>query len=152
MTSNASIYQGDFVKKNANGKVDVATPGDRLLGVAANTVRAASKSIHIYTDPEIIYRIQQDESGTAIQDPADYGLLADLTTEHSANVTLGLSGMELDANTKGTGRAQLRVEMLNGSVLYKSPDNAVGNNAEILVSIFEHDDKVPIASDSSPGT
>ena len=92
--TSSNIFTGDFVKLLATGYIDVASAGNRILGVFAGvkytasdgevvykkyfptgttTLASADVTAYVYDDPNITYRIQS--AGSA--DFADIGNLAD---------------------------------------------------------------------------
>ena len=146
--TSSNIFTGDFVKLLATGYIDVASAGNRILGVFAGvkytasdgevvykkyfptgttTLASADVTAYVYDDPNITYRIQS--AGSA--DFADIGNLADHVAG-SGSTTTGQSGHEVSGTT-GTGTAGLRILRL-----IDDPDNSAGTNGEFEVVIYEH--------------
>ena len=146
--TSSDIFTGDFVKLLSTGYIDVASAGNRILGVFAGvkytasdgevvykkyfptgttTLGSADVTAYVYDDPNITYRIQS--AGSA--DFADIGNLADLVAG-SGSTTTGQSGHEISGTT-GTGTATFRILRL-----IDDPDNSAGTNGEFEVVIYEH--------------
>ena len=159
--TSSNIFTGDFVKLLATGYIDVASAGNRILGVFAGvkytasdgevvykkyfptgttTLASADVTAYVYDDPNITYRIQS--AGSA--DFADIGNLADHVAG-SGSTTTGQSGHEVSGTT-GTGTAGLRILRL-----IDDPDNSAGTNGELEVSIYEHELNQHIDADGTPG-
>lgn len=144
-----AIYIGDAVKSagsaDANGVASVAqaAAGDAIRGVVTGVeavtdesliYRAASTERYVYVAdaPDLVFEIQEDSDGGALA-VTNVGNNADIVVG-SGSTTTGLSGMELDSSTAGTGSAQLRIL---GYV--QRENNEVGANAALLVVINEHE-------------
>lgn len=146
--TSSDIFTGDFVKLLSTGYIDVASAGNRILGVFAGvkytasdgevvykkyfptgttTLGSADVTAYVYDDPNITYRIQS--AGSA--DFTDIGNLADHVAG-SGSTTTGQSGHEVSGTT-GTGTAGLRILRL-----IDDPDNSAGTNGEFEVVIYEH--------------
>ena len=146
--TSSNIFTGDFVKLLATGYIDVASAGNRILGVFAGvkytasdgevvykkyfptgttTLGSADVTAYVYDDPNITYRIQS--AGSA--DFTDIGNLANHVAG-SGSVTTGQSGHEISGTT-GTGTATFRILRL-----IDDPDNSAGTNGEFEVVIYEH--------------
>ena len=159
--TSSNIFTGDFVKLLATGYIDVASAGNRILGVFAGvkytasdgevvykkyfptgttTLASADVTAYVYDDPNITYRIQS--AGSA--DFADIGNLADLVAG-SGSTTTGQSGHEISGTT-GTGTATFRILRL-----IDDPDNSAGTNGELEVAIYEHELNQHIDADGTPG-
>lgn len=159
--TSSNIFTGDFVKLLATGYIDVASAGNRILGVFAGvkytasdgevvykkyfptgttTLASADVTAYVYDDPNITYRIQS--AGSA--DFADIGNLADHVAG-SGSTTTGQSGHEVSGTT-GTGTAGLRILRL-----IDDPDNSAGTNGELEVVIYEHELNQHIDADGTPG-
>ena len=155
------IFTGDFVKLLSTGYIDVASAGNRILGVFAGvkytasdgeviykkyfptgttTLASADVTAYVYDDPNITYRIQS--AGSA--DFTDIGNLADHVAG-SGSTTTGQSGHEVSGTT-GTGTAGLRILRL-----IDDPDNSAGTNGELEVVIYEHELNQHIDADGTPG-
>ena len=159
--TSSNIFTGDFVKLLATGYIDVASAGNRILGVFAGvkytasdgevvykkyfptgttTLGSADVTAYVYDDPNITYRIQS--AGSA--DFTDIGNLADHVAG-SGSTTTGQSGHEVSGTT-GTGTAGLRILRL-----IDDPDNSAGTNGELEVAIYEHELNQHIDADGTPG-
>ncbi len=135
VTTGVTIYQGDVVELDAAGTVGVAEAGDgvAVIGVAAeyksDSDSAGGVEILIYTDPNIIFGIQQQSGGSVAV--TDRGLSADHVAGSGSAVTK-LSGHELSA-TVATTAAQFHI-----LDIVSAPDNDWGLNANIEVIFNEH--------------
>ena len=159
--TSSDIFTGDFVKLLSTGYIDVASAGNRILGVFAGvkytasdgeviykkyfptgttTLGSADVTAYVYDDPNITYRIQS--AGSA--DFTDIGNLADHVAG-SGSTTTGQSGHEVSGTT-GTGTAGLRILRL-----IDDPDNSAGTNGELEVAIYEHELNQHIDADGTPG-
>ena len=159
--TSSNIFTGDFVKLLATGYIDVASAGNRILGVFAGvkytasdgevvykkyfptgttTLASADVTAYVYDDPNITYRIQS--AGSA--DFTDIGNLADHVAG-SGSTTTGQSGHEISGTT-GTGTAGLLILRL-----IDDPDNSAGTNGELEVAIYEHELNQHIDADGTPG-
>ena len=159
--TSSNIFTGDFVKLLATGYIDVASAGNRILGVFAGvkytasdgevvykkyfptgttTLASADVTAYVYDDPNITYRIQSAGS----TEFADIGNLADHVAG-SGSTTTGQSGHEVSGTT-GTGTAGLRILRL-----IDDPDNSAGTNGELEVAIYEHELNQHIDADGTPG-
>ncbi len=132
-----TIYPGDFVKKHADGTVEVAAAGNALLGVALNYA-TAGQQVLVADHPDQKFMVQADESDIDAQ--ADIGLCADIVAT-AGNSTYKMSRMELDSSTIATATAQLKI-----LEIVKAPDNALGAQVKVVVRINEHQ-----LADSSAG-
>lgn len=88
---------------------------------------AAVVTAYVYVDKGILFEVQC-ETGVAYVDATHIGTSCDLIATHSGSAITGQSGQEITPGT--TGDAQF---MIWG--LVDRPDNAVGVNAKVLVSI-----------------
>ena len=135
LTTGATIYQGDLVSLAAAGTVTASTAGAGVaaIGVSSEYVSdsgsAGGKKILIYTDPNIIFGIQQASGGSIAV--ADRGLSADHVAG-SGSSTTKLSGHEL-SGTVATTAAQFHI--LNKM---STPNNAWGEHANLEVIFNEH--------------
>lgn len=144
------IFIGSPVKSLGNGDADgvpsvtLGTAGDTLLGAVisfdvdpdnlSNQYRTASTERYakVAVDPDVVFEVQEDADGAALT-ADDIGKLADLTAE-SGSTTSGLSSVELDSSTAGSGS---QVRILGFTV---REDNSVGDdNAKVLVRIADHE-------------
>ena len=142
---------GDLVKLtgtvDATGKlpvVAVSTAGDASIGVLASLdfdaddegslmtplTRATltARTGQIYYGQDVLYRMQEDSVGNAIE-ITEAGLNCNLIATAGSDVTG--SGMELDS-TSAANTSTLNFRLHH---VWDSPDNALGDNAEWVVSI-----------------
>jgi hypothetical protein len=159
-SDNAAIYVGDPVKSGGtagaagvfvNGQdvegmptIAVAAAGDALRGVVVGflpkqsdlTVQHREVSTNrialVVDDPNVVFEVQEDSLGAATA-AVDVGENADIIYA-AGSATTGQSGVMLDSSDHKTGSAQLRIL---GFV--KRPDNNIGTNAKLLVTINEHE-------------
>lgn len=142
-----SIFFGDLVNLVTGGTIElsVATTEGNVgvfLGVSfvnaqgeqkfekmwtASTTATEIKAI-VSDDPQTEYLCQTGGSLAL----TDMGANADILTTHAGDSTTGRSGQEV-SGTSGTGTAQLRLVRL-----HRTPDNAFGTNADVVVRINEH--------------
>jgi hypothetical protein len=122
-----------------------ATAGDAIRGVIvgfepdpdglSSIYRAASTNRYCWVneDPNILLACQEDSVGGALA-ATDVGNNIDLT-DAGVDTTRGTSGMELDSSTAATTNTlSLRLEKI-----VPRPDNALGTNAEWIVSVNLHE-------------
>lgn len=128
--SGNAIFDGDFVKIDAAGSVDVAGASGQLLGVAMEYKAATSTdSIAVCDDPEAIFEIQASANLAATDVFANAQIVA--TTGDTA---LLRSKHALDsANIADTATHQLKILGLSSI-----DDNAYGSYARALVKINNH--------------
>ncbi len=159
---NTNIFAGDFVKLVGGGDIELASAGNRLLGVFAGvewtatdgekkfsrywpastaTLGSVNAKAKVYADPNIVFGVQAD--GSVVQ--ADIGQLADFIATHSGSTTTGRGAEELNSST-GTGPANLQIL---GKI--DDPDNAWGANVNLEVRIYEHEFNEHIDADGTPG-
>lgn len=106
--------------------VGFADPAGMELGY-----RAASTAgyVLVRTDPDTLYEIQEDSDGGALA-AADIGLNANLVAGTGSSYTRQ-SGFMLDTSSKAT-TATLQLRIVG---LAQRPDNAIGDQAKVLVKI-----------------
>ena len=149
-----ALYVGDPVIRNGSGDA-AGVPGCILATAGATnyitgavvgfeTLTFANLSYNyrpgstagyvlVADDPDLMFEIQEDSVGGALA-VTDISENADLVS--GAGTAYG-SGWQLDSSTHGTGATkQLRIEQIE-----QRPDNAVGANAKILVSINLHTER-----------
>lgn len=151
-TDGTALFVGDAVKStgsaDANGVAGViqAAAGNNIRGVVVGvepvaadsaSYRAASTEAYVYVAdaPDLVFEVQEDSVGAALA-AVNVGQNADLVVA-AGNTATGTSGMELDSSTAVGTTAQLRI-----LGLAQRPDNEIGDNAKILVSINEHELKI----------
>ena len=154
ITSGAgALFTGDIVKQANDGSVVQGTAGDAARGVfmgcfytdpSTNKPRfnntfpngtAASDAIaFVADDPDQLFIAQQD-SASANAVVADLNLNANLVVG-SGSTTTGISGMEIDSDSKNT-TATLNVKLID---FYDVPSNdATANNSILVVKINNHE-------------
>ena len=147
-----ALFVGDLVKlagtaaTNEEGlslqSVEQAAAGDTACGVIVSIgvnpdnlnriYRPAStlQTVYVCDDPYALYEMQT-ASGTALTE-AMIGNNADIVVSAGSTAT-GLSGIELDLTTVGTGSAQIRIiQLLNGR------GNEYAEHAKVICMINEH--------------
>ncbi|MFQ5859678.1 MAG: hypothetical protein ACE5LU_29125 [Anaerolineae bacterium] len=131
-TTAGAIYPGDFVKLEADGNIDQAAAGDRILGVSLDYMASADSGyINVADHPKQEFVIQDNAATTLAL--TDIGQLMDILATDGDTDTLR-SQMEMDSTTPGTAAAQLRIVGID-----RRPDNSAGNNADWIVEIYEHE-------------
>lgn len=150
-SDSTALYLGDPViiagSADANGVATVtratAAGGAYILGVVVGVepesrdtpvYRAASTAAYVYVadDPDLVFEVQEDAVGGALA-AADVGLNADLVAGTGSTAT-GYSGFQLDTSTKATTNT-LQLRILG---FVQRPNNEIGANAKVLVSINLH--------------
>lgn len=150
-----AVFIGDPVKLGGSAdsagvaSIDLAAAGDDLLGAVVGFVDAASLELGygaasttryalVAHGQDILFEIQEDSDGGALA-ATDIGLNANIIVAAGSTFTRQ-SGVELDTSSKNTtATLQLRIRGL-----VQRPDNAIGANAKVLVSLNNTTD--------SPGT
>lgn len=105
--SSGIIGKGDAVILQSDGFIDnaAADPNGIYLGVAAESAATAvAATVNVYTDENIVYKIQADAS---IAETARGNAALLITT--AANATLGLSKYEIDASSIATAGTATKV-------------------------------------------
>lgn len=152
-----ALYIGDPVvidgSSDANGVRSVirASAGGSITGVVQGFMPdgttnmagygAASTAYYllICSDPDALFEIQEDSVGGALA-AADIGLNASMIVAAGSSYTKR-SGVMLDTSTKATtATLELKIKGLS-----QRPDNAVGNQAKVLVKINKHTDSNAVA-------
>lgn len=126
----SAIYKGDFVKKNADGKIERAAASNALLGVALSDA-AADEDCLVADHPDQQFRIQADDASIDAQ--TDIGLNYNIAVG-SASTKYKRSAMELDGNTGATD-STLPLRLLR---IEPAQDNALGANVKCVVKINSH--------------
>ena len=154
ITSGAgAMFTGDIVKQANDGSVVQGTAGDAARGVFMgcfytdpstskprfnntfpNGTAASDAIAFVADDPDQLFIAQQDsDSANAVV--ADLNLNANLVVG-SGNTTTGISGMEIDSDSKNT-TATLNVKLID---FYDVPSNdATANNSILVVKINNHE-------------
>ena len=154
ITSGAgAMFTGDIVKQANDGSVVQGTAGDAARGVFMgcfytdpstskprfnntfpNGTAASDAIAFVADDPDQLFIAQQD-SASANAVAADLNLNANLVVG-SGNTTTGISGMEIDSDSKNT-TATLNVKLID---FYDTPSNdATANNSVFVVKINNHE-------------
>ena len=149
----SGIFTGDPVKQANDGSVVQGTAGDAARGVFMgcfytdpstskprfnntfpNGTAASDAIAFVADDPDQLFIAQQDsDSANAVV--ADLNLNANLVVG-SGNTTTGISGMEIDSDSKNT-TATLNVKLID---FYDTPSNdATANNSILVVKINNHE-------------
>lgn len=128
--ADGTIYPGDAVKLETDGKVVAAAAGDRLLGVAANYAVAGNKVL-VWDHPAQKFVAQCDDGTNVAQ--SDIGMNADILAT-AGNSTYKQSRMEIDISTKAATAAQMR---LLG--IAPQEGNAAGEFCKVVCMINEHE-------------
>lgn len=144
-TSNTAAYAGNAPGTLPEINKATAAGGSYITGAVvgfnllsddlSKTYNAASteRIVYVADDPELVFEIQEDGLGTAL-DATAVGLNADLVYTHSLSTTSGKSGAELDRSTANTTNTlQLKIRKLVNRV-----DNVLGDNAKWEVIINLH--------------
>ena len=153
-----AYFVGDPVKPSGSADaagvmaVALCAAGDPILGAVVGFAdadsmelgyRAASTAGYVLVahGQDILFEIQEDSDGGVLA-AADIGLNAAIIVA-AGSTTRRLSGVELDTSTKATtATLALRIRGLS-----QRPDNEVGANAKVLVSLNEAFDTPGTASD-----
>ena len=137
----ADIVNG--IRCEGMATVATATAGDAIIGVVvgfapnfdslAPTYRLASTNriVYVIDNPDVHFEIQEDSAGAAIT-AAQVGLSADVLAT-AGSTTTGRSAFELDSSSAATAAGQFRIVGL-----VNRPGNVIGDNANWIVSINEH--------------
>lgn len=157
-SNSTALFVGDPVKPS--GSADAAgvmsvthcAAGDPILGAVVGFADVASMELGygaastvryplVAHGQDILFEIQEDSDGGALA-ADDIGLNAAIVVA-AGSTFRRLSGVELDTSTKNTtATLGLRIRGLS-----QRPDNAIGANAKVLVSINEAFDTPATASD-----
>ncbi len=133
VTASQTIFIGDPVIITSAGTVSICAANmDAIgLGISADwiTTATAGDVIHVYCDPNILFKVQTTDSITTTVD--NVFNTADMITYAAGNTTTGLSIMEL--STPGTSTGDF---MILG--LWESPDNAWGEFSKVVVRFNQH--------------
>lgn len=133
-TAGATVYPGDVVRVQADGKVDPATANQASIGVAATYASGDGEEVLVWDHPEQRYIVQADADGAVALTQADVGLNFSILAT-AGNSTYKQSRMELDASTSGTASTlPLRLVGFDREV----GEAAGAVNAEVIVQINQH--------------
>jgi hypothetical protein len=126
----ATVYPGDLVHLEDDGKVDPATTGEAVLGVALSKA-ADGEELIVSDHPDQRYIVQADDGGTTdVTAQTAVGLNYPIVAT-SGSSAYNISRMELDGSESGT-TATLPLRLLG---LLDEPGNAWGNFAKVIVRI-----------------
>lgn len=153
-TDGVACFLGDMVKLTGITGADGFTPvvaqaavGNSLIGAIVeflpdfkneafigngNNQRAANQSIkaRVCFGADVLYAVQASTTLVA----ADFGSNADIVVAAGSTIT-GISGMEVGAVIAAQATGQVRLHHV-----YNNPLNAIGADAQIVVSINENQD------------
>ena len=126
------IFPGDFVTLAADGNVQVAAAGDRLLGVSAvdSAASTADANVLVYDHPDQRFAVQVDDTGTATAQ-TNVGNNTDILAT-AGDATTSRSRHELTQSGWGTGTAQCKLIGLHPI------ETAFASNRKMIVRISEH--------------
>jgi len=155
--TDAAVYVGGLVKlagsadsrgvPSVTGNVSTA---DTVVGVViavdpdngagadgrdSDLYRASGTERYVWVadDPNVLFSVQDDASATLAA--TNVGNSADLTGFTSGSTTTGLSSIEISATTATTGAGDEDVLIMG---LMDTPDNEIGDNANWLVRLLNH--------------
>lgn len=129
-TAGGTIYPGDFVHLEADGKVDAAAAGESLIGVAQSYATDGDK-VKVWDDPQQIFVVQAD--GADIDAQTDIGLNYNIVAT-AGSTAYKASRMELDSDS-GATTSTLPLKLLG---IDERADNALGAQVDCLVKINNH--------------
>jgi hypothetical protein len=127
----ATVYPGDLVRKQDDGKVDPATASQSLIGVAASYASGDGEPVLVWDDPDQEFVIQAD--GADIDAQTDFGLNYNIVATAGSS-DFRESRMELDSDTGATD-SSLPLRLLSAD---KGIDNALGAQVNCVVKINAH--------------
>lgn len=125
-----TVYPGDAVHMEDDGKVDAATAAEALIGVAA-TYATDGQEVMVWDAPEQKFVVQADDGTTLAQ--TAIGLNYDIVAT-AGNTTYRQSRMELDSNTGATSSI-LPLRLMGVS---REVDEVIGEFAKCVVVINNH--------------
>ena len=162
-TGGGAIYKGSLVKHDGSGSADMKTPGcaiagagDTAIGVAiafANTrylaayttnlekvyaPASASMYVAVVDDPNVIFEVQEDNTGPDYIAAADIGQFVPIVNNSTGSTTTGYSSGEIDSSGPTSNAASATLQIL-GAV--DREDNEIGSSAAYgkwLVRIVDH--------------
>jgi len=126
-----AIYPGDCVRMQADGKLDVAAASESLLGVAASYAAADGDEVLVWDDPNQMFIGQCD--GSDVDAQTDIGLNYNLVAT-AGNTTYRTSRQEIDSDSQATDSNL----PFRSHYIETRPDNALGAQVELVVSINNH--------------
>lgn len=129
-TAGGTIYPGDCVHMESDGKVDAAAASEALLGVAINKA-VDGGDVLVADDPQQQYVVQA--SGSDIDAQTDINLNYDILAT-AGNSTYDISRQELDS-ASGNTTATLQLKLL---AIEEREDNALGAQVDCIVKINNH--------------
>lgn len=126
-----TVYPGDFVVLDANGKIVIATTTGASCGVAANYA-TTGLAVNVYDHPDQLFVVQSDD---ATEPAAQTAINLNFEVEATTGDTIfKVSRMELDGSTGLTDSTQ-PLKLLG---LENRSDNAFGGYADCIVKINNH--------------
>ncbi len=130
MQAGSACYPGDMLTLAADGQVDPASAGSKIIGCCLSYASAAGQNVNVSVDPSQLYSVQADE--THINAQSLVGNVADILAT-AGNSTYKLSRQELNSDVAADGGSQqLLIVSLDPSV-----NNAFGAQARVLVRVNE---------------
>lgn len=156
---NTALFEGDVVKTDGSGNINIAAAGDAIIGVfkgvnwiaqdgsvkysnnwVASTAEKSGTVIEalVVADPNLLFEVQSDGTMTR----ADIGQLVDIDTSQSGDAATGISRQQ----TSATGGAESQFVIVD--VIEDKPiRNAAGNqdmlttglNARVIVKPAKHE-------------
>lgn len=130
-TAGGTVYPGDAVHLEADGKVDAAAASEALLGVAA-TYATDGQEVIVWDDPQQKFVVQADDGTTLAQ--TDIGLNYNIVAT-SGNTTYKQSRMELDSDSGVTTPSTLPLRLIGVS---REEGSQLGEFAKCVVVINNH--------------
>jgi hypothetical protein len=158
-----ALFEGDVVKTDGSGNVNIAAAGDAMIGVfkgcqytapdgsvvfknnwvaSTATKSGTVRSAYVYDDPNMVFEAQSDGTMTA----ADKGQLCNIDVSQAGDAATGISRQQTSAT--GGSESQFVVvgvygDGVNDKVARDSSGNhaalATGLNARVLVKPAKHE-------------
>jgi len=157
-----SLFQGDLVKTDGSGNINIAAAGNQVIGVfagvnyiaadgsvtfkknwVASTAEQSGTVIKalVYDDPQQLFLVQSNGTMTA----ADIGLFCDVDTSAAGSATTGQSGQQTSttASTETTFKIVDVIQARHGMPCRNAAGNqdvfAAGLNALVVVRAVKHE-------------
>jgi len=122
-----TIFPGDAVHMEDDGKVDAAAAAEATLGIAISKA-ADGENVLVSDDPNQLYIVQA--SGSDINVETDINLNYDILAT-SGSTAFNISRMELDSTSGGT-TATLQLKLI---AIEDRSDNALGAQVDCIVRL-----------------
>lgn len=126
----STCYPGDLAAIAADGQVDAAAAGGRILGVVMSYAAAAGDEVIIADHPDQL--VIGQASAAELDAQTDVGNNCDILAT-AGNSTYKMSRHEVDSSSVGAAAAQLTILGIE-----RRPDNALGANVDVICRINEH--------------